>query len=74
MTDVFVKIHKTEIFQKFILQMDYKWDLERPADTERIKQWREIFDSAYEDINAKSAGKDSSDSYIKCREFICNNW
>lgn len=74
MNNIIVNIHKTEVFQKFILRMDYKWDLERPADIERIKQWREIFDIAYSDISSKKIGKDDSVSYIKCREFICKNW
>ena len=74
MENIFVNIHKTEIFQKFVLQLDYKWDLERPADIERIKQWREIFDNAYSDISSKQTGQDESSSYIKCREFICKNW
>ncbi|CAH1193100.1 Hypothetical protein DAL_46 [Psychrobacter phage D'Alembert] len=72
--NIFVNIHKAELFQGFILQLDYKWDLERPADIERIKQWREVFDNTYNDINSEQIGRDESSSYIKCREFICKNW
>lgn len=74
MENIFINIHKTEIFQNFIIELDYKWDLERPSDIERIKQWREVFDDAYDDISSKQIGKDSGSSYIKCREFICKNW
>lgn len=74
MDNIFVNIHKTEIFLKFILQLDYKWDLESPADVERVEQWREIFDTAYNDVSSKKIGQDESSSYIKCREFICKNW
>lgn len=74
MNSIFVNIHKTEIFQKFILQIDYKWDLERPADVERIKQWRELFNTAYDDVSSKRLGRDGDSGYIMCREFICKNW
>ena len=41
---------------------------------ERLKQWEEIFNTAYDDVINKRVGKDNCDSYIKCREYICKNW
>ena len=74
MENIFVNMHKAELFQGFILQLDYKWDLERPADVERLKQWKEIFYDAYNDISSKQIGRDTGNNHIKCREYICKNW
>ena len=74
MSNMFVGIHRAEIFQNFLLQDCFKWDFERPADVERIKQWEEIFITAYDDVINKRVGGDNCDSYIKCREYICKNW
>ena len=74
MSNIFVVIRRAEIFQNFLLQDCFKWDFERPADVERIKQWEEIFITAYDDVINKRVGGDNCDSYIKCREYICKNW
>ena len=73
-SNMFVGTHRAEIFQNFILQDCFKWDFGRPADVERIKQWEEIFITAYDDVINKRVGGDNCDSYIKCREYICKNW
>ena len=78
MKDIFVNIHRAEIFEGFILQSCFSWDIKRPADIERIKQWKGVFDNAYDDayddVSGKRVGADSSESYIKCREYICKHW
>ena len=74
MSNMFVRIRRAEIFQNFILQDCFKWDFGRPADVERLKQWEEIFNTAYDDVISKRVGGDNCDSYIKCREYICKNW
>ena len=74
MSNMFVRILRAEIFQNFLLQDCFKWDFGRPADVERIKQWEEIFITAYDDVINKRVGGDNCDSYIKCREYICKNW
>ena len=74
MSDIFVGIHRAEIFQNFLLQDCFKWDFGRPADVERVKQWEDIFITAYDDVINKRIGGDNCDSYIKCREYICKNW
>ena len=74
MSNMFVGIHRAEIFQNFLLQDCFKWDFGRPADVERLKQWEEIFITAYDDVINKRVGGDNCDSYIKCREYICKNW
>lgn len=73
MGNVFLNIHRQELFEGFVRQDCFSWDVSNPADFERLKQWKKLFDKAYDDVSSKRVGSKDS-SYIECRDYICKNW
>lgn len=69
----FKSLHCKGLFGGFIFQDCFDWDINKESDLERMKQWMEIFNVAFEDISSKRVGKEGA-RYIKCREYICKNW